>query len=142
MKKIEDTNKKLFGEYAVAVSGFDKHEKEKILDVASEMPSFLKVVFIDDTLEKKTLSEIFSTEHKYGFLYEANAKKAVIMSGFLEKDIVPFMRAIRASGILCNVWAVLTPTSNKWKFTDLINELENEAKELAKLQKKQIRHKK
>ncbi len=136
MKKIEDTNKKLFGEYAIAASGFDKNEQQRLIEVSEKIFSSLKVVFVDLNLEQKTLSEVFSMKHRYGFLQSLSQKKAVIMSGFLEKDIVSFMKTMREYGISPQLWAVLTPTSVNWKFKDLVKELEEEAKQISEMQKK------
>ena len=136
MKKIEDTNKKLFGEYAVAVSGFDKNAQQRLIEVAEKLFLSLKVVFVDLSLEQKTLSDIFSKQHRHGFLQALSQKKVIIMSGFLEKDIVSFMKTMREYGISPQLWAVLTPTSANWKFNDLVKELEEEAKQISEMQKK------
>jgi len=136
MKKIEDTNKKLFGEYAIAVSGFDKNEQQKLIEVIEELFSTLKVVFVDLSLEQKTLLDVFSKQHKHGFLQNLSQKKAIIMSGFLEKEIVSFMKTMKEYEITPQLWAVLTPTSVNWKFKDLVKELEEEAKQISEMQKK------
>ncbi len=136
MKKIEDTDKKLFGEYAIAVSGFGKEDRNKILSVVQQHFEDMKVIFVDKDTMSDRLFEIFKKEHAYGLDKESGGKKAVIMSGFLEKNIVPFMKMFKTYGLSPELWAVLTQTSDGWRFEDLLKELELEAKEIKKAQKK------
>ncbi len=135
MQKIEETDKKLFGDYAVIVSGFNKEEQTKLLELIKKSFNELKIIFVNNKLQDSTLEEIFAKEHEYGFLDTLYKEKAIIMSGFLEKELIRFMRTVKAEGITPKLWATLTPTSNKWIFRNLIEELDQEAKEIRKMRK-------
>ncbi len=132
MKKLNDTDKKLFGDYALLVSGFEEFEQESILLTSKEHNALLKVVFAKQEDSKSSLQEIFSKDDKYGYKNTLYPKRALIMSGFLEKEIAEFMKKIYSLRLVSNLWAVLTPTSQNWKLSELLEELEKEDRELKK----------
>ena len=135
MQKIGESDKKLFGEFAIVASGFSKDERKDLMDIANQHSKELKVIFAAEKDGSLKLKELFSKEHNYGFLNEEYPKKAVIMSGFLEKELIDFMKSVKSAGLNPKLWAVLTQTSNDWKLCDLLDELEKEAEAMKEIPK-------
>ncbi len=133
MKKIEDSNNKLYGNYAVLFVGFEKDNHDKLIDTVKNYNNSMKILFAKSEDTEKSLKDVFSQENLYGYNNESLSTKAVIMSGFKENEIVSFMKLIRSLGFDKNLWAVLTPTSKDWSLTDLLKELEEESKAMKKL---------
>jgi hypothetical protein len=135
MEKIGNGNKTLFGEYAVLISGFDKDEQIALLDIIESHSSELKAVFATMNDAESILKELFRQKDGYGFSKELHPKKAIVMSGFEEKELVVFMKKIKSLNLGDNLWAVLTPISNNWKLNALLEELEEESKAIKEAKK-------
>jgi hypothetical protein len=62
-------------------------------------------------------------------------KRAVIMSGFTQKELHALMAAYRGSELPSQLWATLTPVSENWSVADLLDELAAEAEAIKKQRK-------
>ena len=136
MKEIGETNKKLYGEYAVLYAGFSKDEREKLKDFSKSHSQELKVVFACKDDGDALLKEIFKRNDGSCIEEDAEFPKTVIMSGFTEKKLLEFLKKLKTLGISYELAAVLTKFSKDWKLKDLVGELIKEREELAKRNRK------
>ncbi len=136
MKEIGETDKRLFGEYAVLYAGFSKKERERLKDFSKSHSKELKVVFMCKGDEDLALKEIFKRDDENCVDENTNFPKTVIMSGFTEKELLAFLKKLKALNVNYELAAVLTKISKDWKFKDLVGELIKEKEELAKRNRK------
>lgn len=80
---------------------------------------------IDDLLKnmKKTIS--YKNEN-------SNNDKIILFNAFSNKDIHDYINDFKERIDLNPIFAVITPHSVKWKFSDLIQELANERREMSR----------
>ncbi len=133
MKEIGETDKKLYGEYAVLYAGFSEEEREKLKNFSKSHSESLKVVFACKNDGKLLLKEIFKRNDGGCINEDTDLPKTVILSGFTEKKLLEFLKKLKTLGISYELAAVLTRTSKDWKFKDLIGELIKEREEIAKM---------
>jgi len=136
MKEIGETDKKLYGEYAVLFAGFSKDERRKLKDFSKSHSEKLKVVFTCNDDVELPLKEIFTREDAGCIEDDDGFPRTVILSGFTEKELLEFLKKLKALNVPYDLAAVLTKFSKDWKFKDLIGELIKEREELAKMRKK------
>jgi hypothetical protein len=122
--KIGDSDKRMYGKYALLVCGFLEKEQQLLLNVL-EQEKFdeLPVIFVSNELMNTPLSELLDMPHKTGFGEASDAEKAIIMSGFAEAELQRLMTAYAGIGLPRPLWATVTPTSIKWTMTQLLTEL-------------------
>ena len=59
-------------------------------------------------------------------------RRAIIMSGFTQRELHKLMTAYRQSELPSQLWATLTPISENWSITSLLEELAAEAEAIKK----------
>jgi len=130
-KKITESEKRLYGKYGLLVSGFSKNEQDALIAIVEKFNS-LKVIFVQDEHMDTLLKDMFDKDDRCGYGNDSSLKRVIIFSGFKEKDLVNFMERVKALSLRKNLWAALTPISEKWTIRRLIKELELEDKEMPK----------
>ena len=136
MKEIGETDKRLYGEYAVLYVGFSKDEREKLKNFSKSHSEGLKVVFACKDDMDVLLKEVFKRDDGSCFEEDADFPKTVIMSGFTEKELLEFLKELKTLDIKYELAAVLTKFSKDWKLKDLVGELIKEREELARRNRK------
>ncbi|AEA33271.1 DUF3783 domain-containing protein [Hippea maritima] len=140
MERIRETDKRLFGEYAVLYAGFSKQERQRLIEFSRSHSKNLKVLFscLGDT--DRVVEDIFRGDDGRCLDENTDYPKTVIMSGFSEKELLEFLKKFKGLDIPVQLVAVLTETSKDWLFKDLIEELKKESEEIRK-RKAQSNHK-
>ena len=111
MKEIGETDKRLFGEYAVLYTGFSKEERERLKDFSKSHSKELKIVFTCKGDEDSPLKEIFKRDDENCFDEDTDFPKTVIMSGFTEKELLAFLKKLKTINVNYELVAVLTKIS-------------------------------
>lgn len=132
MKEIGETDKKLYGEYGVLYAGFSKDERERLKDFSKSHSKELKVVFVCKNDGELPLKDIFKRADGSCIEEDTDFPRTVILSGFKEKELLEFLRKLKALSVPYELAAVLTKFSKDWKLKDLIGELIKEREELAR----------
>ncbi len=136
MKEIGETDKKLYGEYAVLYVGFSKDERERLWAFSKSHSQGLKVLFVCDEDGRVPLKDIFQRKDGSCVGESSEFPKTVILSGFKERELLEVLKKLKASGVPYKLAAVLTEFSKDWKLKDLIGELIKEREEFARRSKK------
>lgn len=137
MTKVEKSADRMYGNRNLLVCGYTEAEqKAMLLLLQKNKLGSCPVIFATNEDIQKPLKEILQAENRYGQGEASEMRKAVIMSGFTQKQLHTLMAAHRKSKLPRQHWAALTPTSEDWPLTDLLEELEAEAEAIRKQKSK------
>ena len=126
-KKMEQTDQPLYGPRAVLVCGFSASERDSIMQILGTVPlKAVSVIFATATDNDRTLGDLFSLPALSGRDGTAGPVRAIILAGITEKELHRTLAAYRGSGLERPLWATLTPFSENWTLSALIEELEKE----------------
>ena len=134
-KKVGKSKKQMYGPRKIIVCGYPTTEHNSILSLIQGLESEdIPTVFATEANLSDTLKDIMTLVDKSGLGEPSSIKRAIIMSGLTQKELQKFMTAYRNAGLPPQLWASLTPTSETWPLTNLLDELSAEAEAFKKLQ--------
>ncbi len=79
-----------------------------------------------------TGGELLSLPHESGKGFKSSLGRAMILSGFTQRELHGLMGAFRKAGLPRQLWATLTPTSESWTARELLEELPREAEAMSR----------
>jgi hypothetical protein len=127
-KKVGKSKKRMYGKRALLVCGFAPDQQQPVLDLLThDIFQDLPVIFAAADDSNRTLMDLFALEDNTGLGNRSEMPRALIMSGFTEKELHRLMALYRHSEMPPTLWATLTPTSEKWALSQLLRELRAEA---------------
>lgn len=130
-ERVGDSDRKLYGPRGVLVCGVPAGEQEAVATLAKG--GGLPVIFVSDQMAKSSLKQLLALEDGAGRGEESGLRRAVVMSGFSERELQWFMAAYRELGLQRPLWATLTKVSEKWTISRLLDELAAEDAEMARV---------
>jgi hypothetical protein len=132
-KKVGKSKKRMYGPRSILVCGYLPGEQSSLLSLL-EQNGFkdLPTIFAADDTLFKTIKEILASEDKSGFGKKSEMRKAIVMSGFTQKELYRFMAIYRLSELPSPLWASLTPISETWSISHLLDELAAESEAMKK----------
>jgi len=132
-QKVKKSNKKMYGTRGILVCGYSLSEHPLFMSFM-EQTGFqdLGVVFVTTNQSTKTLKELLALPDRSGQGEKSDMKRAIVMSGFTQKELHKLMTAYRLAELPSQLWATLTPTSENWSVTNLLEELAAESEAIKK----------
>ena len=135
-KKVGKSDKKMYGPRKLLVCGYTEAERRVLLSLLKENGlSAFPVIFATNSDLQRTLKEVLDSDDRYDNGEVSGIKRAVIMSGFTQKELHALMGAYRGSQLPAQLWATLTPVSENWPVAGLLDELAAEAEAIKKQRK-------
>lgn len=131
-KRIDKSDKRMYGPRGLLVCGYPLEERDVFLELVIKTLGEISVIFGANRDVENILGEIFKHEHKTGLNDSSDLPRAVIMSGLSQNELHSLMGAYRGAGFINQIWATLTPISEKWTLKALLIELLAEAKTMRK----------
>jgi hypothetical protein len=129
----EDSSQRLYGPRALLVCGYTTQEQNQFLDLIKRMElERTAVIFADQESMKWPLHEIFGQKHCHKLGSTSAIPRAIIISGVTENELFSIMRSWKTLALPSQLWATLTPHSESWLLEDLLIELNNERKAMAR----------
>ena len=127
-KKVGKSKQRMYGPRAIVICGYLPGEQSSLLGLL-EQNGFkdLPTIFASDQDATKTLKEVLASEDKAGLGKSSEMRRAIIMSGFTQKELYRFMAIYRLSEFPSPLWASLTPISETWSISHLLEELAAES---------------
>ena len=127
-QKIEKSKERMYGPRKLLVCGYSVEEQQPFVNFL-ETTGFgdLPVVFVHDEQENLTLKQLLEKPHKSGAGRSSTLRRAAILCGFTQEEIHRILSAYRQSEYPKQLWATLTPVSENWTISGLLEELHKEA---------------
>ena len=126
----------MHGTRGILVCGYSLTEQSPFLSFLAQAGfQDLSVVFVTSRQSTNTLKELLALTDRSGNGEESDMRRAIIMSGFTQKELYKLMTAYRHAELPSQLWATLTPISENWSITDLLEELAKESEAIAKQRK-------
>lgn len=122
--KVEKSDKPMYGERKIIICGYPATEQLLVLAVMARAGlTDVPIIFPDEDCLEKTMKEIVALPDKFGMGDNSKMRRSVIISGLTENELHNAMDSYREMGLTGQLWAVLTPTSEKWTLKHLLDEL-------------------
>ncbi|MFW6147121.1 MAG: DUF3783 domain-containing protein [Thermodesulfobacteriota bacterium] len=130
-KKVGKSKKKMYGSRGILVCGYLPGEQSSLLSLL-EQNGFknFPIIFAANGDVSKTLNEMFALENRTGLGEKSEMDRAIIISGFTQKELYRLMAIYRLSEFPPPLWASLTPISEAWSLSRLLDELAAESEAL------------
>jgi len=140
-KKVgKSAKKKMYGPSKLLVCGYSEPDQQALLTLLEEIGlKSVPVIFAANNDLQKTIKEVLAFDDKAGAGEDSEMRRAVVVSGLTQKELHVLMTAYRKAGLPAQLWAALTPISEKWTVAALLEELAAEKEEIRKLQEKNQR---
>lgn len=123
----------MYGPRGILACGYLPGEQSSLLCLL-EQNGFrdMPVIFATDDDSTKTLKELLASDDKTGLGERSGMRRAIIMSGFTQKELYRLMAIYRLSEFPAPLWASLTTISETWPISRLLEELAAESEALKK----------
>lgn len=126
-KKVGESMEPMYGPRALLVCGFTPSEQKtmiKLLDAIQLQD--VPVIFATDADTEACLCELLTLPDQTGRNTDCDIERAVVMSGITEKELQQILSSYKGAGLPRPLWATLTPFSENWALSSLLEELKNE----------------
>ncbi|MBW1691869.1 MAG: DUF3783 domain-containing protein [Deltaproteobacteria bacterium] len=127
-RKVGKSKKRMYGPRAIVVCGYLPGEQSSLLSLL-EQNGFkdMPTIFASDQDSAKSLKEVLASKDKAGLGKSSEMRRAIIMSGFTQKELYRLIAIYRLSEFPPPLWASLTPISETWPLSHLLDELSAES---------------
>jgi hypothetical protein len=132
-KKIGKSRQRMYGPRGILACGYLPGEQSSLMCLL-EQNGFkdMPVIFATDDDSTKTLKELLASDDKTGLGERSGMRRAIIMSGFTQKELYRLMAIYRLSEFPAPLWASLTAISETWPISRLLEELAAESEAMKK----------
>ncbi len=129
-QQVGNTEQPMYGQRALLVCGYDVREHPLLLNFIQNTIGDISVIFVSNRYRDKTLDELVRLNHETGKGETSDLRRAVIMSGLTESEFHRLINTYHAGKLPAQLWATLTPHSEKWTVAALLDELAREQSEI------------
>ena len=127
-QKMDKPEERLYGPKGIIVCGYDAAEHGSIATALEKMGlGDRPIIFASDADLSRKLKEVLAAEDRSGMGENTPMPRAIIMSGFTQKEVQFLMSVYRQAELPRQLWATLTPVSEDWTLDALLKELAAEA---------------
>lgn len=126
-KKIGESAEPMYGPRAILVCGFTPSEQKtmiKLLDAIELLDA--PVIFATDADTEICLCKLLTLPNQTGQDTNSDIERAVVLSGITERELQQVLSSYKGAGLPRPLWATLTPFSENWTLSTLLEELKNE----------------
>lgn len=126
-KKIGESAEPMYGPRAILVCGFTPSEQKmmiKLLDAIQLLDA--PVIFATDADTGTCLCKLLTLPNQTGRDTNCDIERAVVLSGITERELQQVLSSYKDAGLSRPLWATLTPFSENWTLSTLLEELKNE----------------
>ncbi|MBN1106538.1 MAG: DUF3783 domain-containing protein [Deltaproteobacteria bacterium] len=130
-RKVPRSGKRMHGPRALLICGYPEGERGRFLEMLEAIGlGAVPMVFATYEDLDATVGDLLTSSDKAGLEAASPMQRAVVMSGFTQKELHTLMGAYREAGLPHQLWATLTPVSERWPLGTLLRELERESESL------------
>ena len=137
-EKIERSKQCLYGPRKLLLCGFSAPAQAKFKELLALLDlNELPLIWAAEAEAEKLLGELFAKADGSGEGKGSELPRAIVAAGIAQQKLHLLMNGCRQAGMRKSLWAVLTPTSEKWPLSQLLTALAAEAKAMAEKRTKQ-----
>jgi len=137
-KKVGQSDQRMYGEPGLLICGYTADQHQNLVKLLEQIDlATIPLIFLNSDYAEYTLKKAFSLPDRTGYDVDSDLPASMIMSGFSESELHKLISSYRKLGLPNPLWASLTPISENWKLSDLLNELKAEREAFIKRQKNQ-----
>jgi hypothetical protein len=126
-KKIGESDESMYGPRAILVCGFAPSEQKIVIKLLDTIQlTDVPVIFATTADTETCLRELFTLPNLSGRNTDCDIARAVVMSGITEKELQKILSNYKGTGLPRLLWATLTPFSENWALSTLLEELKKE----------------
>jgi hypothetical protein len=127
--KIGRSKERMYGPRGLLVCGYGEGERSGFLKIIGDAGlAGTRVVFASSRDLGTGVGDMLTREHEAGPLEESDMPRAVVMSGLTQDELHNLMGTYKKAGSVPQIWATLTPVSEKWSLKYLLAEVQSEHK--------------
>ena len=135
-QKVGKSEERMYGARKLLVCGYPVQDQAPLLSFLEALGfKDLPVVFVTEEDLQLSLETLLNRGDKEGFGIASDMPRAVILSGFTHNDLHELISGYRQYQLPEQLWATLTPISEKWPIADLLDELSKEAQTMKNMRK-------
>ena len=132
-KKVGKSAKTLYGPRAMLACGFTPPEQQSLMEFLEGIDmADIPVIFAAQTDGGACLKDLLARPGQSGRDQPCAADRAIILSGITEEELHRTLSAYRGTELPRPLWATLTPYSETWCLSDLLEELKKEREAVEK----------
>ncbi|MBS3757657.1 MAG: DUF3783 domain-containing protein [Desulfobacterales bacterium] len=126
-KKVGKSAKTLYGPRAALVCGFSATEQKALMAFLKRIQlTDLCVSFATESDSGALLKDLIARPDRSGQDVDSGLERAIILSGITEEELHKTLSAYRKNDLPVPLWATLTPYSESWRLSALLEELRKE----------------
>ena len=126
-KKVGESNEPMYGPRAILVCGFTPSEQETVIQFFNIIHLVdIPIIFATDPDIGSCLCELLTLPDQSGRNTDCDMAQAIVLSGITERELQKILSNYKDSGLPRPLWATLTPFSENWALSSLLEELEKE----------------
>jgi len=126
-KEIGESAQPMYGPRGMLVCGFAPAEQDAIMKFLGDiLLADLPVIFATTANSEERLGDLLTRPDQSGRNADCGPVRAIVLSGITEKELHRIISAYRDVGLPRPLWASLTPFSEGWTLTALLEELKKE----------------
>lgn len=126
-EKVGRSEQRMYGPKGILVCGYPVSEHTFFLLFMEKAGlDDRPVVFVRTEDASRPLKELLSLSSGWGLGEPSDMGRALVVSGFTQNELHKIMSAYRKAEMPKQFWATLTPVSESWTLSRLLEELEKE----------------
>lgn len=126
-KKVGESAEPMYGPRAILVCGFNSKEQETVMKLFDAIQlADTPVVFATAADTEMRLCDLLIRPDQSGRDEGSGIARAVVMSGITERELHQILSSYKGAGLPRPLWASLTPVSENWALSALLEELKAE----------------
>jgi hypothetical protein len=126
-RKIGESAEPMYGPRAILVCGFTPSEQKTVMKLLDTIQiTDIPVIFATAADTDICLGELLTLPNQSGRNTDCDIARAVVMSGITERELQQILSNYKGTGLPPPLWATLTPFSENWALSTLLEELKKE----------------
>jgi len=126
-KKVGESAEPMYGPRALLLCGFTSSEQKTVMKLLDTIKlSDVPVIFATTADTEICLKDLLTLPDQSGRNTDSDIARAVVMSGITEKELQQILSNYKGAGLPRPLWATLTPFSENWALSALLEELQKE----------------
>jgi hypothetical protein len=126
-RKIGESPELMYGPRAILVCGFAPSEQKAVMKLLDTIQiTDVPVIFATAADTDICLGELLTLPNQSGRNTDCDIARAVVMSGITERELQQILSNYKGAGLPRPLWATLTPFSENWALSTLLEELKKE----------------